>query len=121
MLPADPGGTGGELVSPFFLLPGNGYIRNDFWRRVLLSNLHYEEYINLYRCNNTRYNYGMRHALKMSTTEKLVAWFDLCDFTFALMRKSLGPEKYALRLRKIHAERERDRYILLNRLERGGR
>ena len=55
----------------------------------------------------------------MSSEEKVIAWFDLCDFTFSLMRETLGSEKMDHRLRKIHERRLKEKEITLSRLARG--
>jgi hypothetical protein len=61
----------------------------------------------------------MKHLLNMSAAEKVIAWFDLCDFTFSLMRETLGAEKMDRRLRDIHERRLKEKEITLSRLARG--
>ena len=61
----------------------------------------------------------MKHLLNMTAEEKVIAWFDLCDFTFSLMRETLGPEKMEIRLRKIHTRRLKEKEIILSKLARG--
>ena len=55
----------------------------------------------------------------MSAEEKVIAWFDICDFTFSLMRETLGPKKMDHRLRKIHERRLKEKEIVLSKLARG--
>jgi len=63
----------------------------------------------------------MKHILNMSTEEKVMAWFDLCDFTFSLMRETLGAEKMENRLRRIHARRLKEKEMILSKLARVSR
>ncbi len=63
----------------------------------------------------------MKHAVDMSVEEKVIAWFDLCDFTFSLMRETLGAEKMESRLRKIHTRRLKEKEIIFSKLARGSR
>ena len=63
----------------------------------------------------------MKHAIDMNVEEKVIAWFDLCDFTFSLMKETLGAEKMESRLRKIHTRRLKEKEIIFSKLARGSR
>ena len=57
----------------------------------------------------------MKHIMREI---EVIAWFDLCDFTFSLMRETLGSEKMDRRLRKIHERRLKEKEMILSKLAR---
>ena len=51
----------------------------------------------------------MQHRLKLTKSERIKRWLELCDFTYNLMRKALTPgefKKKLTRIREKHLERD---------------
>jgi len=62
----------------------------------------------------------MRHKIKLSISEKIRAWLELCDFSFQLMKRNLKPRELARRLKKMKEEHEEKNYRILKGLAKLG-
>lgn len=63
----------------------------------------------------------MRRALHLSEGARVSAWLDLCDFTFRLMKSSLGDKALEQRLKRMRRAQEQSRRRLLVNLSRAGK
>ena len=61
---------------------------------------------------------NMYHRIRLSSQERILAWFHLCDLSFNLMKDNLGGDEFLRRLRKMREEKIRANHSTLRRLSR---
>ena len=60
----------------------------------------------------------MYHKVELSTQERIMAWLNLCDLTFKLLKDNLEEKELRRRLKTMREERIRANYSILKGLSK---